>query len=493
MAASSNPVQGAALNEKNLKRVITMPQALAISFHQIVGGGVVSLTGVAIALTGGGIIWAYISAALSVIVVSIPYASLGAAVPVTGGFYTYGARLIHPAAGYASMWFFAVALSSLSLYGLAAGQYLHSLDPWFSPVWVAVVLICVFYVANLMGASISARIGVVLAVIMLCAFGTFIVLGLAHTHWSQYPPALPNGFFKLLQAAALLTFATGGGTVVAELGNEMKRPGRIIPVAVIGGTAFAGVLYALIALPAAGVLPVAKVANQPLSIVAAKFMPHSLWLFFILGGAVIAVIGTMNAQLLWGSKSLLVASEDGWFPKWVGSVNKRFGTPHVLLSILFIIGVVPALAGLDISVIGSAASALGQVSILVYLVASLRLRYLRPTLYAKSPFRLNLTVHWILVILGILLAGYQAYLLTAGFDTTVWISLAVWVAIGIVWYLARYRLVFRNLRARGLYGHDTTFATTEITVQAAAAVDAEPDAFVHRDRHQKKHSESSRP
>ena len=46
-AATAN--SAGTLNQENLKRTITTPQALGISFHQIVGGGVVSLTGVAIA------------------------------------------------------------------------------------------------------------------------------------------------------------------------------------------------------------------------------------------------------------------------------------------------------------------------------------------------------------------------------------------------------------------------------------------------------------
>jgi basic amino acid/polyamine antiporter, APA family len=35
-------------NEDNLKRTITTPQAFGLSFNQLVGGGVISLTGIAI-------------------------------------------------------------------------------------------------------------------------------------------------------------------------------------------------------------------------------------------------------------------------------------------------------------------------------------------------------------------------------------------------------------------------------------------------------------
>jgi Amino acid transporters len=436
------------LNQHNLKRTITTPQALGISFHQIVGGGVVSLTGIAIALTGGGVSVAFLLAAIAVMIVSIPYASLGATMPVTGGTYTYATKLLHPAMGFVNMWLFVISMASLSLYGLTAGTYLHSLNPWFDPTVVCVTLITIFYIANLMGSSFSAKIGIVLALVMLVAFATFIVMGLLRVDWPNYPTVMPNGLPKLLQASALLTFATGGGTVVAELGHEMKTPGKSIPLAVIGGTAFAAVLYILIALPAAGVLPIAQVAGQPLSVVAKEFMPTGVWLFFILGGAVLAVIGTMNAQLLWGSKSVLAAVDDGWFPKKVGSVNKRFGTPHYLLTFMFLVGIVPAVTHISVSVIASAASAIGQILFIIILIAALRLRYIRPQLLAASPFKLGAATQWVLTVLGCGVCAYQTYLLTQGLTPDVWITLLIWLGLGAVWFAIRYPTVKRLMAAR---------------------------------------------
>src|SRR5699024_8415558 len=129
-------------------------------------------------------------------------------------------------------------------------------------------IVTVFYLANLMGASFSSRTGVWLLALMLIGFSVFIMTGFGHIEWNAYPEPLPNGFTQLVSAAALLTFATMGSYGVAELGREMKNPGRDIPIAMIGGTLIVGVLYVLIAIPAVGVLPIAEVADQPLSVVA---------------------------------------------------------------------------------------------------------------------------------------------------------------------------------------------------------------------------------
>lgn len=112
-----------------------------------------------------------------------------------------------------------------------------------------------------------------------------------------------------------MSFATRGGQVVAELGDELKNPGRNIPIACLGGTALSGMLYVLLALPSAGVLPIEEVANQPMSVVAEHITGQAGFVFFVLGRSVIALIGSLNSNFLWGTKALLAATQDGWFPR----------------------------------------------------------------------------------------------------------------------------------------------------------------------------------
>lgn len=99
---SAQPEAG--LNQDNLKRTIGLPGAIGISVNQIIGGGIVSLTGVAIAMTGGGVSIAFVLAATAVIITSVPYASLAASYPVAGGVYTWPARLVHPTVGFLLAW-----------------------------------------------------------------------------------------------------------------------------------------------------------------------------------------------------------------------------------------------------------------------------------------------------------------------------------------------------------------------------------------------------
>ncbi|MDN8836938.1 amino acid permease, partial [Staphylococcus aureus] len=87
-----------------------------------------------------------------------------------------------------------------------------------------------------------------------------------HVHFGVFNSSsmFPDGFTGFFTAVGLVSFATGGAQVVAELGGEMKNPKRDIPIVIIVATIFVGILYAFIASIAVGVLPIPEVAGRPL-------------------------------------------------------------------------------------------------------------------------------------------------------------------------------------------------------------------------------------
>src|SRR5699024_2699479 len=122
------------LNQDQLKRTIGLPGALGVTINQVIGGGIVSLTGVAIGITGGGTPWAYAIAVVTIILVSIPCASMPSALPTVGGTSWWPPRAGHPRVGFICMWMALMQQCALSLYGLSAGIYMHSLADVLDPV-----------------------------------------------------------------------------------------------------------------------------------------------------------------------------------------------------------------------------------------------------------------------------------------------------------------------------------------------------------------------
>ncbi len=83
----------------------------------------------------------------------------------------------------------------------------------------------------------------------------------------------------------------------------------------------------LIGIVASGVLPVEDVAFENLTLVAKEIFPTWLYLFFVFGGAVFALLTTLNGTLSWVTRGLQAAARDGWLPEKVAEENKA-GTPR---------------------------------------------------------------------------------------------------------------------------------------------------------------------
>ncbi len=424
-----------------LHRSVSLPQALFVSFHQIVGGGVIALMGTAIGLTGGGTPWAFVIAAAAVAVYSIPMAVLGSATPCTGGRYLYAGRLLSPSAGFATMWFSIAVAIQLSLMALAGGNYLHAWVDWLPVRPVALGLLTLFLLANIFGASLSGRVGIVLGGVMLVAFAAFVVAGIPHVNWSTFHDAMPQGSSGMFTAAAMLTFAVTGSTYVAEIGGEMKNPGRDVPVSMLGGIGLAVVLYVLMALPAVGILPIGDVADQPMTVVAERIF-SSPWLgFFVLGGALVSVAGHINSVLMTSTKPILSAVRDGWFPDRLGAVNERYRTPHWLLLLLYAVGVVPILLDFSVASVAGMVSVAATPMLALISIASLRIWTVYPERAAQAPFRLNRRVHRLVVSASVVILGYQAYLLIKKLTAPAITALVVWALLGLVVWAVRRRRV----------------------------------------------------
>ncbi|MGH3628491.1 MAG: APC family permease [Sciscionella sp.] len=451
--------------EANLKRTITMPQAIGVSFHQVVGGGVIALMGVGIALTGAGASIAFVIAAAAVTVYSLPLAALGSGMPVTGGRYSYAARLFSPSWGFVTMWFSILVTIQLSLMALAGAKYVHTLAPSVPVRPLALAIMTAFFLTNLFGVTFSSRLGIALAAVMLCAFGMYAGFGLPAVHWSVFTDLAPNGIGNLLTAAAFLSFACMGSSYVAEIGSEMREPKRDVPLSMIAGIVIAVALYVLVAIPSVGVLGVAQAAGKPMSVVAEHILSPAGFAFFVLGGAMLSVIGHINSLLLTATKPVLAAVGDGWFPAPLGAVNKRFGTPHWLLFVMYLIGVVPVVAGFSVASIAGMVSVAATPMIAIMIIASLRLRTRFPERHGSAPFRMRRGTHLATVVIGIAVLAIQDYLLLGKLTVPADLALAAWIVVGLAVWMLRRRRVIRSSR-------DSTDTDSVTPARTAAATES---------------------
>ena len=432
--------------ENELKRVLGLGDLMGIGVGQIIGSGIMALTGITIAITGAGTPLAFIVAAILVICPNLVLAVLGSAVPATGGMYTYVRDYIGPKTGFFYLSLLVAGQLVLAMFAITFAEYACGLVPGLSKTAVAFGILTLCFIMNVLGVDMAAKLQNVLVIILAAAMVLFIAFGLPKVNWSVFSGGIktimPNGFVGFMTGASLLTFATGGAEFLSELGGEMKNPGRDLPRAMIYSTVAVAILYAFIGIVAVGVLPIEQVADETLMPVAQAIFPKALYYFFIVGGGMFAVASTLNATFTWCTKGLLVACEEGWLPKQAGAISKR-GTPWVLLIVFYIVGAIPILTGLDISTIARLGNGVSLIYVLFPIATGYLIHKKNPEAMAKSTFKMGRTALYILTtvaLIGYIIAAILNFSDIAG----AWQMMLIYSAIVIIYAFIRERMMKKS-------------------------------------------------
>lgn len=411
-----------------LKRVLGRGDLMGIAVGQIIGAGVMALTGIAIGMTGRSVVFAFLLSAVFTIIISIPYIFLGSTLRLRGGMYTQAALFINKRFSGFYIIIYIISNIAIALYALSFADYLLALIPGINKSLIAFLVLTLFYVTNIFGIQGAAKIQNAMVIILALALAVFSIYGLFDIKPGYFNSSgfMTGGWTGFFTATALLSFATGGAQVVVNFGAEAKNPKKDVPFTIIVSTLAVGVIYGFMAIVAAGVLPLDQVINQPLSIVAENILPKPIFVFFIVGGAMFALTTTLNATLGWVTKPVLQACVDGWFPKKLGSLNK-YNSPHWLLTIFYIIGVIPIFTGLDIGTLANLALLLNFAVGIIVTIGTIRLPKLFPDEWAKSPFKVSNGAYIIYMILAVACYGFQFYYLAKSQPT--WL---IWGNLGLL-------------------------------------------------------------
>ena len=306
--------------------------------------------------------------------------------------------------------------------------------PMFSRKTLALGILIILFVLNYKGIDKFAKFQNAIIVLLTVALTLFTVYGLFEMEGNYFDEAqfLTHGITGFATATALLTFATGGGFMIADLSAEAKNAARDIPKAIICSTVVVTILYGFMAAVAAGVFPIDVVAGKPLTLVAERILPAPLYVYFIVGGAWCAIISTLNSQFASATKPLIQAAEDGWLPIVVAKIHQKYRTPVYLLAFYLIIGVLLIVFNFNIGVIGSICSVIsGLMGMMVaFCLPVFPKKY--PEEWKKCPLRIGNTAIIVLVILSTAIAILQTYFLVKDLSTNLIIGNIAVLVLGVV-------------------------------------------------------------
>ena len=358
-----------------LERRLGLGGAVAIGVGAMLGTGVFAAWTPAYRLAGSLLL---VSLAVAAVVAGLnawSTAALARVHPEAGGAYAYGRALIGRAAGAIAGWAFVIGkVASAGAAALTIGAYVAPAQQRLVGLAAIVLVLLLDLRGVTRTAAASAAIsGAVIAVLLWLAVASQVGRGSLGADPAA-SAAAAGGIGGVLGASGLLFVAFAGYARIATLGEEVREPRRVLPIAIAISFAVVLTVYLLVAVAVLTVLPSLPLAEwtaAPLETLA-RLAGDGPLTPAVRVAAVLAAGGALLSLLAGVGRTLFAMGRGGDAPAALATISGR-GVPHrAQLVAAGGAGLVVLLGGVGVAL------ALSAVSILTYYgvahLAALRLR-----------------------------------------------------------------------------------------------------------------------
>jgi amino acid transporter/nucleotide-binding universal stress UspA family protein len=371
-------------SEHGLVRELGLTEALAIGLGTMVGAGIFVLSAIAAERAGPAAALSYVLAGLVCLPIAMIVSELATGMPQAGGSYHLISRALGPAAGAVvgpGNWLGLIFANSFYL--LAFGKYFGLLVP--VPPWAASLVAGLFFTwLNYRGAKVSGRAQNVIVAVLLVILALFVVLGVVQRNPALQRPFAPHGWEAVIVNVGLIIVSFTGFEKISTIAEEIKSPGRNLPLAIVGSVCIATLLYFGVVFATTGVLAYQDIGHFDAPLVeAARRMIGPVGSGALYLAALLATASSANAATMAASRINFAMGRDRILPAWFGELHPRFITPA--RSILFTGGLslILAVTG-QAEVLAEISSALFLVSYTLMCASCVVMRRSRPLWYRPA-------------------------------------------------------------------------------------------------------------
>jgi APA family basic amino acid/polyamine antiporter len=491
--------------DTGLKRVLGPWQLTALGVGAIIGAGIFSGAGTAIAGgadhvgAGPALMLSYVLVAIACGFAALCYAEFAAMIPQAGSAYTYAYATLGELMAWIIGWDLiieyavgniAVAVSwsgyfqeLLRGFGLAFPEWLATdymtashgaqqvrdaiaggVDPTTLPAHIQQAAVAVEQAPNLFGLPLifnlpaflivglitwvlvvgvreSAWANTIMVVIKVAILIFFLILGFQYVRPENWRPFAPNGFSGVWMGASLIFFAYIGFDAVSTAAEESKNPKRDMPFAILMSLLVTSILYILVTAVLTGMLPWQQLGTAEPLVTAFSERGLDIAAGIIAFGAVVATTSVLLVFQLGQPRIFYAMARDGLLPGWAATVHKKYRTPHIT-TIMTGIFVAVFAAVAPIEEVIELTNIGTLFAFVLVALGILVLRYIEPD--RPRPFRTPFVP--VVPILAIL----SCLWLMLGLPLITWIRFGIWLLIGMVIYFAysrRNSVLQRQLRS----------------------------------------------
>ena len=304
----------------------------------MISSGLFILPAIAFTKAGPAVILSYLFASILIIPSVLSKAELATAMPRAGGTYFFVERSLGPAWGVfggLAGWFSLALKSAFAVVGMAVLIEVVvqmaspvELGPW-SLKAIAAAFCLGFTALNIVSVKHTSRFQVLLVALLLAILAFFVLYGSKSVEAVRYAGFLDKGWPAVLATAGLVFISFGGLTKVASIAEEVKNPGKNLPLGMILAWFVVTLFYIAVITITVGVVDRSELAGSyvPISLAASKFMGTPGFVLLSLA-AIAAFVTTANGGIMAASRSPMAMGRDQLLPPLLARVNNRFKTPH---------------------------------------------------------------------------------------------------------------------------------------------------------------------
>ncbi len=466
------------------------------------GAGAVFAIGTGAPFAGGSLPLAVVVALVGSLFVATAIGQLAKHMSSAGGLASIVGTSINSGLGFLVAWgypfvyLFALPYLALVFGNLIATSVVTSgQGAAFNALWVsgAVVCLAMAFCINYFGASVGARVGIILGVFeisvlvvlsisMIVSAGGRNTASVLTTHHATIPGF--SGTTGVIAASVFGFLAFIGFEAAAPLAEETKNPKRNIPRAVVGSALLVGLFFVLTTYASTVYFGPGRMADF------LSFNNGNPWIGMTKalwgGGWILLLVTLLNSALACANSAAMAATRSLWamgrsgtMPRFFGHTHPRWKSPVNAVYVLFGLGAVLTLATGSFYDPVTAYALFGTILTIAVLPIYFAVAVACPIYYFRyRRSELNVVLHVVLPVLGAAFlvpafcagAGIKAFNFVSSLSYPINLAGPVvggWYAIGLgalVFLLVRRRASLESLAASV---HDDAIPVRTITLPAA--------------------------
>ena len=393
-----------------LKRRMGLFQLTMYGVGLILGAGIYVLIGEAAGFAGESVWIAFASGAIVALFAGFSYAELSSIFPKAAAEYVFVKNAFkNNFFAFVIGWLTAItSIITAATVALGFGGYFAEfLDV---PIIISAIgLLVVLSLVNFIGIRESSWTNTVFTIIEAAGLILIIIIGFTISnpepvHYTESP----SGLTGIAIAFVLIFFAFIGFEDMANVAEEVKKPKKTLPRAIILSVVISGILYVLVALAVFRVVNWEELANSaaPIAFVAERGLGSGGHVL-LSSIALFAITNTVLITLVAGSRIFYGMAKEKVFPSILEKIHFKTKTPWIAVFVIMITAIGFTFIG-DIVIVANITVFAIVITFTTINLAVIVLRYTEPDIERPFKVPINIGKVPILSLFGVGISVYMA-------------------------------------------------------------------------------------